>query len=533
LLKHKTGAAEFGQTLQFKKGRSMTKKAFWLACLTITILFLFFVSNSSPAKAQTAPTKTIKACHICDTDVIPVASSPTATESPQPVTSATPEAPPNHKTIIYMFWGDGCPHCEAAKPFLEGLVRSSDQVELRLFEVWYAEENRELFIQMAASHGFEPRSVPTFFIGEQYWEGYLDQIKVQIQAAVNTCLQNGCPDAGAGIIPGIMADENGIGIVTTPTEIVLPTEPVIETVLATGEAIPSEDLPQENTFDLPIIGSIDLSSQSLFISTILISFVDGFNPCSIWVLTMLLTLTLHTGSRKKVLLIGFIFLTVSTAVYGLFIAGLFTMFTVISFVGWVQVAVALVAFFFALVNIKDYFWYKEGISFTIADDKKPGIFKRMRKLMDAGQSFWGLVGGTVVLAAGVSLVEFSCTAGFPVLWTNLLVSQNVPALTFVLLLLVYMIVYQLDEMGIFLVAVFTMRSSKLEEKHGRILKLIGGVLMLSLALVMLINPHLMNSLSSSLIIFGIAFGATILILLVHRVLLPKLGIHIGTEFGRE
>jgi hypothetical protein len=330
-----------------------------------------------------------------------------------------------------------------------------------------------------------------------------------------------------------MADENRIEIVTTPTEIVLPTEPVIETVLATGEAIPSEDLPQEKTLDLPIIGSIDLSSQSLFISTILISFVDGFNPCSIWVLTMLLTLTLHTGSRKKVLLIGFIFLTVSTAVYGLFIAGLFTMFTVISFVGWVQVAVALVAFFFALVNIKDYFWYKEGISFTIADDKKPGIFKRMRKLMDAGQSFWGLVGGTVVLAAGVSLVEFSCTAGFPVLWTNLLVSQNVPALTFVLLLLVYMIVYQLDEMGIFLVAVFTMRSSKLEEKHGRILKLIGGVLMLSLALVMLINPHLMNSLSSSLIIFGIAFGATILILLVHRVLLPKLGIHIGTEFGRE
>jgi hypothetical protein len=248
---------------------------------------------------------------------------------------------------------------------------------------------------------------------------------------------------------------------------------------------------------------------------------------------MLLALTLHTGSRKKVLLIGFIFLTVSTGVYGLFIAGLFTMFTVVSFVSWIQAAVALVAFFFAVVNIKDYFWYKEGISFTIADDKKPGIFKQMRKLTAAGQSFGGLVGGTIVLAAGVSLVEFSCTAGFPVLWSNLLVSQNVPAVTFVLLLLLYMAVYQLDEMGLFLIAVFTMRSSKMEEKHGRILKLISGVLMLALSLVMLINPNLMNDLTTSLIVFGGAFVATLLILLIHRVILPKFNIHFGTEFSNK
>jgi hypothetical protein len=154
----------------------------------------------------------------------------------------------------------------------------------------------------------------------------------------------------------------------------------------------------------------------------------------------------------------------------------------------------------------------------------------MRRLMDASQSIWGLVGGTIVLAAGVSLVEFSCTAGFPVLWTNLLVAQNVTAITFIMLLLVYLLIYQLDELGIFLVAVFSMRASKMEEKHGRILKLIGGVLMLALAGVMLIDPNLMSDLSASLIVFGIAFGVTLLILLVHRSILPKFGIHIGSEF---
>jgi hypothetical protein len=283
------------------------------------------------------------------------------------------------------------------------------------------------------------------------------------------------------------------------------------------------------TIKLPFVGEIDLSKQGLLLSTLLISLVDGFNPCSLWVLSMLLAITLHTGSRKKVLIIGLVFLTVTAAIYALFIAGLFTVLKVVSFIGWIQVVVALVALFFAIVNIKDYFFYKEGVSFTISDKQKPGIYQKMRKVLDAGDSFWGLIGGTVVLAAGVSLVEFSCTAGFPVMWTNMLTAQNVSVITFVLLLLVYMFIYQLDELGIFLVAVFTLKSSKLEEKHGRILKLIGGVLMLTLAIVMLIKPALMSDIRQSLLVFGLAFLVAAIILLLHRVVLPKLGIYIGTE----
>ncbi len=421
---------------------------------------------------------------------------------------AADSADSQNKVVIYLFWGDGCPHCAEADPFLQELANNNPNIELRKYEVWYVEENQKLLTQMAAAYGFKPQGVPTIFIGDQYFIGFNDEISPKIQAAVENCLVNGCKDAGVGIIPGV----------TAPA-------PAQEVAVA-GPAVAGS-----NQIDLPLIGPVDLSSQTLLVSTVLISFVDGVNPCSIWVLTMLLALTLHTGSRKKVLTIGLIFLTVTAGVYALFIAGLFTMFKVVSFVGWIQIAVAGVALFFGLVNIKDYFWYKEGISFTIADDKKPGIFQRIRHIMDASQSFWGLAGGTIVLAGGVSLVEFSCTAGFPVLWTNLLVSQKATALTFVLLLLVYLIIYQLDEMVIFFSAVYTMRAGKLEEKHGRILKLIGGMLMLALAGVMLINPAVMNNLGSSLVVFGSAFAATLFILLLHRIVLPKLGIRIGTEFG--
>ena len=275
------------------------------------------------------------------------------------------------------------------------------------------------------------------------------------------------------------------------------------------------------SFNVPLIGQINLSGQSLLVSTLIISFVDGFNPCSLWVLSILLSIVLQTRSRKKVLIVGSAFLITTTFLYGLFIAGVFSVLRIISFIGWIQVVVALIALGFALVNIKDYFWYKEGISFTISDDKKPGIYQRMRGIIRNSDSYWQLIGATVVFAGGIALIELTCIAGFPVIWSNLLASQNVDMLTFVLLLLVYMLVYLLDEMGIFLAAVFTLRASKLEEKHGRVLKLIGGVLMLTLAVVMLVDPGIMNEISGSVTVFGIALGLTGLILLVDRVILPK------------
>ena len=413
------------------------------------------------------------------------------------------QAASTDKVVVYFFWGDGCPHCAAAKPFLEELSQRYPQMEVRMYEVWHDEDNLALFDKMATAHGFKAASVPTTFVGSQYWEGYNDTISAQIETAVEGCLEKACVDAGAGIVPGV------------------PLEPPV-----TEEQQPSQ---LSDVIKIPFIGEVNLAGQSLWISTALIAFVDGFNPCSLWVLSILLALTLHTGSRKKVLLIGLIFISVTAAVYALFIAGLFTILSIVSFVGWIQVVVALIALFFGAVNIKDYFFYKEGLSFTIDDKKKPGIYQRIRRVMDTSQSFWGLAGATVVMAAGVSLVEFSCTAGFPVLWTNLLSAQNVAPLSFALMLLLYLVIYQIDELAIFFTAVFTLKASRLEEKQGRILKLIGGTLMLTLAAVMVINPALMNNLSSSLLIFGIAFGVAGLVLLLHRKILPAFGIWIGSE----
>lgn len=456
---------------------------------------------------------------------------------------------------IYLFWGDGCPHCAAAKLFLQDLVDRHPGVEVKLFEVWSSPDNQELFRQMAAAQGFEPRYVPTIFVADRHWEGFSESMGATIEAVAAFCVQSGCPDVGAGLIIG----EEDVAPSPTPevapmvdsqlSVLDAPTPPIISSPEGSGvvSPLPTASLElrptdavmldpeidsRSNTLVVPLLGAVDLGAQSLWVSTVLISFMDGFNPCSLWVLSILIALVLRTGSRKRMFVIGLVYITVTAAVYVVFIAGLFTFLTVISFLTWIQAAVSLLALFFAAVNIKDYFWYKEGVSFTIADEKKPGIYKRMRKVMNARDSLWALVGATIALGVGVSLIEFSCTAGFPVIWTNLVAAQDVSPVTFALLLLLYMIIYQIDELAIFGVAVLTLKASKLEEKHGRILKLIGGTLMLTLAVVMLIQPTLMNNLGFSLLVFGAALLLALLVLVVHRRLLPKLGIRIGTEYSR-
>jgi len=429
---------------------------------------------------------------------------------------------------ITLIWGNGCPHCAAERPFLANLQKAYPNLSIRTYEVWYVESNIPIMEKLTKAAGFEASGVPITFLGDKYWVGYSDSVGKEIEDTVIYCSANRCKDLAKDTLTEAELAA-GLPLTLKPDEIASTNTEAVPTIDPASSSAKETNTSGSNVINVPLMGEVNLENQSLPIATLLIGFVDGVNPCSIWALTMLLAITLHTGSRKKVMIIGLVFITVTAGVYALFILGLFSALTLLRSMEWVQAIVSIVALVFALINIKDYFWYKEGVSLTIADDKKPGLFQKMRKVVDASDSFWGLVGATIVLAAGVSLVEFACTAGFPVIWTNLLSAQKVAPLAFALLLLLYLFIYQLDELGIFMAAVISLKSTKIEEKHGRILKLIGGTLMLALAIAMLVDPFIMNNLNSSMIVFGGALAATLLILLLHRRILPAFGIYIGSE----
>jgi cytochrome c biogenesis protein CcdA len=281
--------------------------------------------------------------------------------------------------------------------------------------------------------------------------------------------------------------------------------------------------------DIPFFGEANISNLSIYATTVIIAFVDGFNPCSLWLITFLLGIVIHSNSRKKILTVGGTFLLVTGAVYALFMAGLLNVFLYVSYLKWIQLIVAGVALIFAVVNIKDYFWYKKGVSFTISDKYKPKIFKNMRGIMNPKNTLPATIIGTVVLALGVVLIELPCTAGFPLIWTSMVAQQQIAGLTFAMLLGIYMLIYLLDEFIVVGGAFWTMKITRFEEKHGRILKLIGGMIMLALGLVMIIDPDLTNKISGAILIFITAIITSFLVMWFHRKILPRFGVHIGTE----
>jgi hypothetical protein len=401
---------------------------------------------------------------------------------------------------VYFFWGEGCPHCASQKVFHEQLLADHPNVVVHAYEVFDAPENRPLMEAMAAAYGRPVTGVPMTFIGDEVWVGYTDAYGRQMRDAVARYETYAAPDPVDRVAPDLRER-----FVPTPAPAAPP---------------PPAGPSGATTIDVPLLGAIDVGSRALWLSTALIALVDGFNPCSLWVLALLLAVVINTKSRRRVLLVGLTFLVVTSAVYGLFIAGLFSIFSYVSFLGWIRVLVAAIALAFALVNLKDYFAYKQGFSLTIDDAQKPGIYKGIRGVMSARASLPATLAATAGMALGVTLVELPCTAGLPVLWTTLVADAGVGAGAFALLLVLYMLIFLLDELLIFGAVVVTMRAARIEEREGRVLKLVGGAVMLALALVMLVRPTLLESLAGTFVVFGVAIGAALAVMMLHRIVHP-------------
>jgi len=258
-----------------------------------------------------------------------------------------------------------------------------------------------------------------------------------------------------------------------------------------------------DSIDLPFVGEVEPENHSIVLLTGMVAFIDGFNPCSLWVLTFLLGLVVHSGSRKKTAAVGLTFLTVTTIGYGAFIYGLINVFSYVSHLNWIKGLVALVAFIFGIVNVKDFFWFNRGISFTIPGRIKPKIAEKLTKTVRKDSLMFTLL-GTAIIAAGIVLVELPCTAGFPLIYSNILADRGIAGGVAVVLLGLYMLVYLLDELAVFLGITYTMEKTRFKEKHGRYLKLLGGNIMIALGVTLLWKQELMESLVGTIYVFGSA-----------------------------
>ncbi len=390
-----------------------------------------------------------------------------------PIAWTQPGADGQATVNLWFFWSARCPHCLEARPAVLAMAGAHPWVRLHDLELTQHPEHIERYVSMAASLGREAQSVPAFIYCGRMDVGW-DRAESSGQAlltALDECRARG----------------------------VAPAQPLSATPLA-------------EKLDLPWLGQIDASNLSLPVLTVLIAGMDAFNPCAFFVLLFLLSLLVHQKDRRRMLLIGGVFVAFSGLMYFAFMAAWLGLFRMMGSLPWVTGAAGAVALFIGLVNVKDWFAFKQGLSLSIPESRKKDIFQRARHVLNA-DSLPAMLTATVLLAIAANFYELLCTAGFPMVYTRLLTLHAPDPSSHYAYLALYNLVYVLPLLLIVLAFVRTLGARKLSEREGRLLKLLSGLMMLGLGMLLLVAPEHLNHLG---IAFGLMAGAVGLTWLAAR-----------------
>lgn len=362
---------------------------------------------------------------------------------------------------IELFSRPGCPHCADAKVYLNQLQRQRPGLTVAYTDVSSDRAGLERLRALAAAQHTGALSVPALWVRGTLVIGYADPASTgQRIAALLDGARVHSPDAN----------------------------PVDATCSAEGPASCSAVDDAADRITLPWLGELRLRDLGLPLFTLAIGLVDGFNPCALWVLLFLLSFLASLNSRRKMLLIAGEFVLISGLVYYAFMAAWLTAFSFVGLSRPVQVGLGLLGLFVAAVNIKDFFAFHQGLTLSIPEAAKPGLYRRMRAVVRAETLPLALL-SAAVLAVLVNFVELLCTAGLPALYTQVLAHQPLEPWQRYAYLGLYNLAYMLDDLIMVGIAVVTLGRAKLQKDSGRWLKLLSGAVMLALALLLLLKPE--------------------------------------------
>ncbi|MDE3117505.1 MAG: NrdH-redoxin, partial [Nitrospirota bacterium] len=174
--------------------------------------------------------------------------------------------------------------------------------------------------------------------------------------------------------------------------------------------------------------------------------------------------------------------------YFAFMAAWLNVFVLVGLSRASEVVLGGIAVMIGAINVKDFWAFRRGMTLGIPEAAKPGLYAGIRKVLSAERLPEALA-AVALLACLVNVIELLCTAGFPAVYTRVLTLRQLPWWEYYGYLALYNVAYVLDDSLMVAIAVFTLSHSKLQEKTGRWLKLVSGVVMLGLGLLLVVAPH--------------------------------------------
>ena len=346
--------------------------------------------------------------------------------------------PDTKKVTLYLFFGQECPHCEEERVWLKKIEKDYKRyLDVKYYEVWHDDANRRNMETIKEKMGVDRSGVPLTIIGDKYYVGFSTTIGSVIENQIKEYAE---------------LDHN------------------------------------PNQIKIPLLGVVNIQEVSIPLVAVILGFIDGFNPCAMWVLLFLINLLFGMKNRRKAWILGLAFLLVSGFVYFLSMLGI-NLILGVATVKWIKIAIAIFILVAGILNLKKYLKIrKEEAGCSVVDNKKrKKLLIKMRNIINERSFVLALI-GIMALAVSVNLIELACSLGFPLIFTEILTMNEVDGVMRIIYLLVYIFFYMIDDIFVFTVSMVTLEATGITNKYNKLCTLVSAIIMIIMGILLIVKP---------------------------------------------
>lgn len=345
----------------------------------------------------------------------------------------------DEKVNIYLFYSKICPHCQKEEKYFETLKEKyQDKINIYTYEVTENKTNNEIMKSLKKELKENSQGVPFTIIGSKTFLGYDESLNERIENTIESYL-----------------DEN------TKTD---------------------------NTYTIPILGKIEAKNASIILIAIILGFIDGFNPCAMWILLLLINMCLSIKDKKKMLIVCLTFIITSGIIYFLSMLGIGFILDLTT-ISYIRNIIAILAIILGIYNLYTYLkTRKQTGCHVVKKEKRKTIITKINNILNNKNTLL-MFGGTIILATSVSLVEMACSLGFPTIFLELLSINNIHSFLKVTYLLIYILFYLIDDIVVLFLSIKAFETKGISTKYNKYVHLIGGLIMILMGVLLIFKPE--------------------------------------------
>lgn len=343
------------------------------------------------------------------------------------------------KVNIYLFYSKICPHCQKEEKYFETLKEKyQDKINIYTYEVTENKTNNEIMKSLKKELKENSQGVPFTIIGSKTFLGYDESFNERIENTIDSYL--------------------------------------------------NENTTTDNIYTIPILGKVEAKNASIILIAVILGFIDGFNPCAMWILLLLINMCISIKDKKKMLIVCLTFIITSGIIYFLSMLGIGFILDLTT-IAYIRNIIAILAIVLGIYNLYTYIkTRKETGCHVVKKEKRKTIITKINNILNNKNTLL-MFGGTIILATSVNLIEMACSLGFPTIFLEILSINNIHNFLKITYLLIYILFYLIDDIVVLFLSIKAFEAKGISTKYNKYVHLIGGLIMILMGVLLIFKPE--------------------------------------------